>query len=93
MTNDKKYQGELMPVQRGNGITQMIYVYENSSDFPNYDIVVMGAGGNSEKSFEAERIPINEELWRRIGHALGYRFVIRNRQNKNSESKIPPTEA
>lgn len=70
-----KYQGELMPVIRHNGSSQMICVYANSSDFPNYDLVTLCE--NKQQGYPTERVPINEELWRRIGQALGYRFIIR----------------
>ena len=75
----KKYQGELMPVLRRDGTSQMVLVYANSSDFPDYDIIILGE--NKEKGFPTERIPMNEELWRRIGKALRYRFRISQQKN------------
>ena len=79
----KKYQGELMPVVRKNGTSQMIFVYENSSDFPDYDLVIMDKSGDAK--FQVERIPMNEELWRRIGKALNYRFVIKKSADDRRE--------
>jgi len=89
MTN-KDYQGEIAEVIHKSGKKRYIHVYKNSSDFPECEMVLMTSAGEGEPT---ERVPITEEIWRAVGQSLGYRFVIRNRQNKNSESKIPPTEA
>ena len=70
MNKKKIYQGEIAKVIRNEGTEHSLHVFINSSDFPDYDIIVMGANGK----FEVERVPINEEIWQKIGESLGYRF-------------------
>lgn len=69
----KQYQGELTSVSRRTGEVQYIHTYSNSSDFPEHEMILMTSNGK----FPVERVPINEDIWRAIGKALGYRFVVR----------------
>ncbi len=67
--------GEITKVKRNDGTEHLLCAYLNSSDFPDYNIIVMGASNK----FPAERVPINEDIWREIGKSFGYRFVIRKK--------------
>ncbi len=73
----KDYQGELAEVIYRTGKKRFIHVYRNSSDFPQYEIILMISDGDGHLP---ERIPINEDIWRMIGKALGYRFVLRKKE-------------
>ncbi len=69
--NNNRFQGKITDVQRGNGTRQELFVYTHSSDFPDYDIIMIG---NTDQNKLTERVPINEEIWRKIGLSFGYRF-------------------
>ena len=63
-------QGEFAIVRRRQGIEQRLYTYANSSDFPDYDILLMGRTDD----FPPERVPLNEEIWQEIGKRFEYKF-------------------
>ena len=74
MSKDR-YQGEIATVVRGSGVKQTVNVYVNSKDFPNYDLIILCE--DAEHKLPTERVPMNEEIWRKIGKALGYKFIQR----------------
>ncbi len=70
MTNKIFYQGVIGEAKRKNKEIQEVHVYANSSDFPGFNLVLLCAKGE----FETERVPINEEMWQKIGVSMGYKF-------------------
>jgi hypothetical protein len=59
----------------------------NASDFSSYDYIILGEADIKDEGtkriaeqcklglkYPTERVPINEEIWRRIGIEFGYRF-------------------
>jgi len=76
MSSKVIYQGEIADVKRKGGVEQKVFVYHNSFDFPNYDILLLAMSGK----YLTERIPINEEIWRKIGKSLGYKFITRKKK-------------
>lgn len=71
------FQGEICKVTRRTGIVQPLYIYRNGSDFIDYDMIILGENKEGEPKFGPERVPINEEIWRRIGKEFGYSFRIK----------------
>lgn len=69
--SEYRFQGKIGEVKRHTGEIQPIYVYVTGSDFPDYEMVIMG---EHYPKFDTERVPINEKLWQKIGVALGYKF-------------------
>lgn len=65
------YQGKIGEAKDKKGNNREIHVYRNSSDFPDKEMIILV--GNDIN--DTERVPINEEIWQRIGVCLGYKFV------------------
>jgi hypothetical protein len=63
--------GEIGKVKRRDGTIHELHIYPDSKDFPDFNMILLV--GNNEH-IQAERVPINEELWQKIGVCLGYKF-------------------